>query len=461
MFMNKLKKIFVVLFTHMNLGKKTFFFSALFFITYNSTCASYTLVSLAEILASHPEISYIKCHDAESYEYESLPFTQYAQLRPCKGLMAETFVIKIPQGQVASYDGLVAIDNMIIDESLPPFFNHTYYENKYKNISAQEIKKIPGRVAVITTFVDCIYGHWLFNILARLALLEMSGIAYDYLYVPHMKKFQKEMLTLWGIDASKIIQPEEIRYGMADQLQETIFIQADEIIMPCHLGVRAPEPNQYKATYIPLGRYFDLWGIKPQSLGIEWGNQHDALDTIPDDIPLEQLFHQWTPFMGIAYYRLDVITYIRDKFLSLLKDQNYNFSKKVFISRKDSNLRIAKNEDEVFALFEQHGFVRYCLSQMPYLEQVALFYQAEVIVGAQGSGLLNILYCKKDITIIEIFQTMLNPDLYYLFQTLHLQTYIPIMAVNSSKIIDCVGSSTLSIDMIKNSCSTIFNNKKI
>lgn len=410
---------------------------------------SYELVAIKKLLQSHPEISYIKVHEQESYEYEPLPFKEYAELRPYKGLKAETFVLKIPNGKVGSHDGFVAIDDYIINESLPPFFNHAYYENKYKNIAVKEIKKVNGRVAVITTFVDCIYGHWLFNILARLALLEMSGIEYDYLYVPQIKNFQKEMLTLWGVDASKIIQPEEIRHGMADQLKATTFIQADEIIMPCHLGVRAPEPTQYNAAYIPLDRYFEKWQIKPQLLGIEWGNQHHVIDTIPNNVPLERLFHQWTPFIGIAHYRQDVITYIRDKFLSLLEDKHYNFSKKVFISRKDSNLRIAKNEDEVFSFFEQYGFTRYCLSQLPYLEQVALFHNADIIVGAQGSGLLNILYCKKDVTVIEIFQTMFNPDLYYLLQTLQLQTYIPIKAVNSSKIIDVVGSSTISIEKIK------------
>lgn len=420
--------------------------------------STFELTSLDKLIQSHPEITYIKSHKTQPYEYQPLPFSQYAQLRPYKGLMAENFILKIPQGQVASYDGLVTIDNQIIKESLPPFFNQKYFENRYKHISVKKIRKIKGTVAVITTFVDCIYGHWLYNILARLALLEMSDIEYDYLYVPQIKKFQKEMLELWGIDTNKIIQPEEIRYGMADQLQETIFIQADEIIMPCHLGVRAPEPGQYHAAYIPLDRYFNLWGIKPQTLGIEWGNLHNEIDEIPENIPLKNLFYQWTPFIGIAYYRLDVINYIRNKFLSLLQAKDYNFSKKVFISRKDSNLRIAKNEDEVFTLFEKQGFVRYCLSNMPYIEQVALFHGAEIIVGAQGSGLLNILYCQPNVTIIEIFQTMLNPDLYYLFQTLNLQTYIPIKAGTSSKIIDCVGSSAISIDIIKDALSQIKNN---
>lgn len=60
-----------------------------------------------------------------------------------------------------------------------------------------------------------------------------------------------------------------------------------------------------------------------------------------------------------------------------------------------------------------------------------------------------LLFKEYDVTVIEIFETMLNPDLYYQFQTLHLQTYVPIRAVNSAKVIDCVGSSSISIEKIK------------
>jgi capsular polysaccharide biosynthesis protein len=192
-------------------------------------------------------------------------------------------------------------------------------------------------------------------------MLELKNIEFDWLYVPTDAPFMKETLTLWGIDPVKIIQP----------IDDFHYIEADELIVPS-ITRRIPTDSKTFQSTTTLASY-------------------------------------WTPW---------VIEYIRNKYLPLAQqsvDPN-KFSKRVFISRKDSTHRIMLNEDEVFSLFEQHGFKSYVLGQMSFLEQVALFAQAEIIIGAHGSGLANLIFAKPGTQVIEIFQARSDATECYLAQ---------------------------------------------
>jgi capsular polysaccharide biosynthesis protein len=74
----------------------------------------------------------------------------------------------------------------------------------------------------------------------------------------------------------------------------------------------------------------------------------------------------------------------------------------------------------VFALFEKKGFERYTLSTMSVAQQIALFQNAEIIVGALGSGLANVIFCNPTVRIVDIFQARRDCTIYYLCQTLGL-----------------------------------------
>jgi capsular polysaccharide biosynthesis protein len=118
-----------------------------------------------------------------------------------------------------------------------------------------------------------------------------------------------------------------------------------------------------------------------------------------------------------------IIEYLRSKCLPAAEQAaiNHNFSKKIFISRKDTLLRNMINEDEIFELFEAYGFKRYCLGQMSIIEQVLLFKNAETIVAAHGSGLTHLIFCNPGTQLIEIFQARSDCSYWYLSQTLGLR----------------------------------------
>ncbi len=100
------------------------------------------------------------------------------------------------------------------------------------------------------------------------------------------------------------------------------------------------------------------------------------------------------------------IDFLRNRFIPLAekKIDSRIFSKKIFISRRSAKKRKIANEDEVFELFKEYGFVRYDLENLSVLEQVALFNNADIVAGEHGAGFTNIIFSQPATKILEIFQ---------------------------------------------------------
>jgi|GEM_PF-4574991 len=76
---------------------------------------------------------------------------------------------------------------------------------------------------------------------------------------------------------------------------------------------------------------------------------------------------------------------------------------RIYISRKNSHKRRIINEDEVMTLLEKHGFVSFTLEDMTLAEQIALFKQADIVIGAHGAGFSNCIH-SENITLLEFFE---------------------------------------------------------
>ncbi|MBI2352789.1 glycosyltransferase family 61 protein [Candidatus Dependentiae bacterium] len=392
------------------------FYKRLFTFLISSTLIikshEFNLISIKELLKTHPEIEYIKCHNIEPFEYNPFSLSRFPELQPHKGLFAKTFIIKIPQGQVCSVNGWITLNDHIIKEFIPTYSSLANQLQNLKKTSFEKLKKIPGKVAVLTMSCDICYSHWIYNILGRLALLELYGIEYDWLYVAYDKKYMKETLALWGIDPAKIIQP----------FDQTAYIQADELIVPSHIGIRAPESHQYPLTWVPMEAYSKLWGTDPKTTYIPYNTINKEVDIIPAHVEVKDYFIYRNPLCG-SYYAPWAIEYIAKKLSTPIQVKDKHFSKKFFISRKDAILRKTVNEDELFALFQPYGFERYELGKMPLADQIALFQQAECIVATHGTGLMNLIFCKPNTTVIEIYQGRSDCCFYYLAQVMKLNPY--------------------------------------
>ena len=431
--------------------KKQFKFQLLMFLVFSFVSIfsnNVKIKSLNNLLYVCPEIEYIKCSDVQLFKYKMFPISKFPQFQPNEGLFAPTFILKIKNGAVGSNHGFIKVNDVIIKDLLPPYWSISTQIKKIKELEFSNVKHIDGKVAVITMLWDDNYFHWIANVLTRLALLELNGIEYDWLYVAQDKPFMKETLSIFGIDSSKIIQP----FG------DTKFIQADELIVPSHIGIRIPLKNQYLLDWVPIEQYAKLWNITSQTLFLSGNDIDEHKDIIQNNVSIDDFFISRTPLCS-GYFQESTINYIKAKFLSCIEGKKYDFAKKVFISRADSQFRKIINEDEVFKVFEQCGFTRYVLSNLSIKEQVALFNGADIVVAAHGAGLINILFCKPETKIIEIFQTRSDSCFCYLSQLLNLN-YNCIQTVDFTNLEEFKTSSIIPVFIIKKFINNVIERKQ-
>jgi capsular polysaccharide biosynthesis protein len=79
-------------------------------------------------------------------------------------------------------------------------------------------------------------------------------------------------------------------------------------------------------------------------------------------------------------------------------------SRRIYVSRSDAAIRRVANEAEVETRLHRLGFETVKLAQLPFVDQVALFADAECVVGHHGAGHANVAFCPRGAKVIEIFQ---------------------------------------------------------
>ncbi len=77
--------------------------------------------------------------------------------------------------------------------------------------------------------------------------------------------------------------------------------------------------------------------------------------------------------------------------------------RKLYISRADAGIRRCDNDDELSARLAKLGFERILLTGMSFMDQARLFFSAEKIVAHHGAGLANLVFCRPDTELLEIF----------------------------------------------------------
>lgn len=337
----------------------------MFLCTFTIACSflcsqDFSIKSIYEIMQDNPEVEYIKIEDSKTISIPPFPLaSNFNPSQKARITFPEKFIVTIPNGKVFK-SGFVIYQDQIIST----FFrssNNSYIKTILEKTNLQEPHRtLPGTIAVIEAINSNCYYHWLFDVFSRLIMLKNNNISYDWLYVSSHRPFMKELLQLAGVDASKIITPTQK------------VIQADKIIIPCQ-----PRSIQNHKNHYP----YKCW-------------QYDKT------------------IAGLRKLVLPLIATIPDQ-----------FSKRIFISRKDANRRNILNEDELFDFLKTLGFERYALANMSIIEQAALFNRAEAVIGAQGSSLTNILYCNPKTIVIELYQTINHSDMFYLSQQMNLSHF--------------------------------------
>jgi Glycosyltransferase 61 len=98
-----------------------------------------------------------------------------------------------------------------------------------------------------------------------------------------------------------------------------------------------------------------------------------------------------------------VIPWLQEQFLPLAQDRKAeSLPKRVYISRRKATGRRVANESELMRHLESAGFTSVVLEDWKWLDQIALFRNAEAVIGSHGAGLANLVFCSAGTTVIEL-----------------------------------------------------------
>ncbi len=87
---------------------------------------------------------------------------------------------------------------------------------------------------------------------------------------------------------------------------------------------------------------------------------------------------------------------------AVLPDRPPRRSERLYIVRR--GMRRLTNEQDLLRMLDRHGFRAVELEKLSFLDQAALFYDAEAVVGAHGAGLTNLLFANRAL-VVEISPT--------------------------------------------------------
>tara|TARA_X000001036_G_scaffold383768_1_gene377345 strand:- start:1211 stop:2281 length:1071 start_codon:yes stop_codon:yes gene_type:complete len=184
------------------------------------------------------------------------------------------------------------------------------------------------------------YFHWMFDILPKLIILEkiIDVKEIDYFYSPEIKKWQLDTLSIFDINKDRLINSNKYRH-----------IEANEIIGSSH--------PWYSKGYIL-----------------------EEVNKIPDWI-----FHE-----------------INNRYLKF--KQNFSCNSNFYIDRRETTNTHCQiiNDDEVKDYLIKKGFSIYKVGTLNFFEQIYLFNNAKIIIGAHGAAFANLVFCNKDTKVIDI-----------------------------------------------------------
>lgn len=272
--------------------------------------------------------------------------------------MSKAFVAVLPEGRYwVAEDKTIAVitpDNKLIwDVSMQyhlPNAGHPVFQNP----DLPQADYTAETIAVLTYAWETNYYHWLADVLARLHLLNKSGIPIDKYIIngTGLSSFQADTLALLGVPGHKIITS---RKGM-------------------HMRARR--------LVVPSLDMFSILPYKPYPLA------------------------RW----AIQYLRSELMGRIR-----IAPDAAYE---RIYVSREDATHRTVTNEERVTEMVRDTGFKIVVPGNMSVADQIRTFASADIIVAPHGAGLTNLMFCRSGTRVLELFSPNFVSPLYWYMSNL-------------------------------------------
>lgn len=144
--------------------------------------------------------------------------------------VSEQFVVDIPQGRFwgEEYGAVITPDHKIIEDASREMFASYVFANKKIPFSKDE----DNNIALLYSYYAKNYFHFMFDVVARLHLLQKSKIPINRFVTNSQLPFQDELLSLLGIGKEKRIEFDTNLHFKANHLIIPSYIQSVKGIYP-------------------------------------------------------------------------------------------------------------------------------------------------------------------------------------------------------------------------------------
>ncbi|NRA45712.1 MAG: glycosyltransferase family 61 protein, partial [Oligoflexales bacterium] len=164
-------------------------------------------------------------------------------------------------------------------------------------------------------------------------------------------------------------------------------------------AVEAENPELLREADFYLGPSFN--GVLPEYAKYtleKLGVSKNRLVFCPTKAP--RMISTLQQYTGTAFSKQH-LSFLRKNFLS--NDHSRSWPKKVFVGRRDTGSRHIINESELYLYCrDTYGFEYVSLADMTLKDQINVFANADIIVGAHGAGLTNVGFGKEGQWLIEL-----------------------------------------------------------
>jgi hypothetical protein len=141
---------------------------------------------------------------------------------------------------------------------------------------------------------------------------------------------------------------------------------------------------------------------------------------------------------------------VRNHIISQIPPDRQQKPKRIYITRKNATRRKIVNEDKVFAILAEHGFIEVATEHMSFTDQVRLMQSAEIVVSIHGAGLANILFMNENTHVVEIIRKPQKKEKYkteYLRLATVLNIYYYCLLSDPIKVDATFDTADLIVDM--------------
>jgi hypothetical protein len=123
----------------------------------------------------------------------------------------------------------------------------------------------------------------------------------------------------------------------------------------------------------------------------------------------------WAEQSGI--FEPEDVEWLRNKLMQAECYSQELLPDRFFISRKRTRGRNILNSKEFYCLLKKYNIVSIELESLSFSQQIRLFRDAKLVIGAHGAGLTNILFCQPKTKVIEFINEDYAFGMYYYMAT--------------------------------------------